>query len=134
MVAQSSMSAIEVAEVAYAMQQSSQALRGEIPAILHRALHADLREFSRYDVNVTAGVEIAGRKGEVRVFDVSEGGARVERVPEAAIGTPIVIHFKGLRPVEGTVVWIGGDGLGVRFEPSKLMIDEVRHLIVSAAA
>ncbi|HVY57389.1 MAG TPA: methyl-accepting chemotaxis protein [Xanthobacteraceae bacterium] len=134
MVAQSSMCAVEVAEVAYGMQQSSDTLRADIPAILHKALHADLREFSRYDVNVTAEMEIAGHRGEVRVLDVSEGGARIERVPDVAIGTPIILHFKGLRPVEGIVVWIGGDGLGVRFEPAKLMIDEVRHLIVSAAA
>jgi aerotaxis receptor len=133
-VARSTMHAVEVAEVAYAMQQSSQALNAEIPAILHKALHADLREFSRYDVNVTADLTIAGRKLEICVFDVSEGGARIERVPDIPIGTPVVLQFHGLRPVEGTIVWVGGDGLGVRFEPSKLMIDEVRHLITSVAA
>ncbi len=133
-VARSSMHAVEVAEVAYAMQQSSQALSAEIPAILHKALHADLREFSRYDINVTAGLEVGGRRLDICVFDVSEGGARIERVPDIPIGTPIVLQFQGLRPVEGTVVWVGRDGLGVRFEPSKLMIDEVRHLIAAVAA
>jgi hypothetical protein len=41
----------------------------------------------------------------------------------------VTLNFQGLHPVAGTLVRDAGDSYGVRFQPSNLKPDEVRHLI-----
>jgi methyl-accepting chemotaxis protein len=134
MVARSSACAIDVAEVAVNMQNTSQSLRSAIPDIARKATHADLRDYPRYDVDTRARVEADGRSSEARVFDISESGARIETIPGLAAGTRIALKLPGLPSVDGKVVRFGEDGLGVSFEPQKLKTEEVRRLIVAAAA
>jgi methyl-accepting chemotaxis protein len=134
MVASSSACAIDVAEVAMNVQHTSQSLRSAIPAIARTATRADLRDYPRYDIEVQAVLEVDGQTRKVRVFDISESGARVETVGAFAVGTQVRLMLSGLHAVSGKVVRVGDDGLGVCFEPQKLKTEEVRRLIVAAAA
>jgi methyl-accepting chemotaxis protein len=134
MVLHSAASAVEVANVATDMQRASEALRSEIPQIAHRATSADLREYPRYDVDIRAAVACDEYRGEVRILDISEAGARVERLAFLAIDTRLTLTIGGLHPVAGRIVRDAGDSFGVCFEPQKLKTEEVRRLIAAAAA
>jgi hypothetical protein len=134
MVVGSTVNASEVADVAMEMQRTSTVLRREIPDIVRKALRADLREYPRYDIDAQAGVDADGRHFDVRVFDISEGGARIANVGELTVGTRLVLTLHGLNPVAGKVVRVAPDSLGVCFEPQKLKMEEVRRLIAAAAA
>jgi hypothetical protein len=116
------------------VQHTSQSLRSAIPAIARTATRADLRDYPRYDIEVQAVLEVDGQTRKVRVFDISESGARVETVGAFAVGTQVRLMLSGLHAVSGKVVRVGDDGLGVCFEPQKLKTEEVRRLIVAAAA
>jgi methyl-accepting chemotaxis protein len=133
MVARSSASAAEVADVAIEMRRISELVRGDIPALVRKSVRADLREFPRYDIALSATIEAAGHQEIARVFDISEGGARIERLAWVNLGDTITLNFQGLHPVAGTLVRDAGDSYGVRFQPSNLKPDEVRHLIALMA-
>jgi hypothetical protein len=133
MVARSSTNASEVADVAIDMRRISELVRGDIPALVRKSVRADLREYPRYDIVVSATVEAAGHQEIARVFDISEGGARVERLAWLTLGDTVTFNFQGLQPVAGTLVRDAGDSYGVRFQPSNLKPDEVRHLIALVA-
>lgn len=134
MVVHSNASAIDVADVAMDMQRTSESLRTELPEIARRATRADLREYPRYDVDIRALLEVDGRTVEVRIHDISEAGARIERMAGLAVGTRLTLTIRGLHPVSGRLVRDAGDGFGVCFEPQKLKTEEVRRLIAAAAA
>jgi methyl-accepting chemotaxis protein len=134
MVFRSTASASDVASVATEMQSTSEMLRKEIPHIVRKALRADLREYPRYDIETHADLEANGCRANVRVFDVSESGARIAKVDGLAVGTRLVLTFPGLHPVQGMIVRITEDGFGLGFEPQKLKTEEVRRLITAAAA
>jgi methyl-accepting chemotaxis protein len=134
MVVRSTASACDVADVAMDMQRTSEVLGTEIPDIVRKALRADLREYPRYDINGRASLEVNGRYTSVRVFDVSEGGARIGKADGLAIGSRVLLAFPGLQPVHGTIVRANEDGFGICFEPQKLKTEEVRRLITAPAA
>jgi hypothetical protein len=134
MVGRSSASAIEVAEVALTMQRTSQSLRMTIPEIARQATRADLRDYPRYDIDTRARLEADGHTREVRVFDVSESGARIEKVPGLTAGAALMLSLPELPPVSGKIVRVEEASLGVCFEPQKLKTEEVRRLIAAAAA
>ncbi len=134
MVVRSTASASDVADVAMNMQRTSELLRSTIPEIVRKAVHADLREYPRYDLDAQARIEANGRLLEARVRDISEGGAQIEPLPGLAIGTKVVLTFTGLHPVAGKIVRIADGGVGVCFEPQKLKMEEVRRLVAVAAA
>jgi methyl-accepting chemotaxis protein len=133
MVERSSADAGEVAGVATDMRRISEIVREEIPALVSKPVRADLREYPRYDIDAIATVEANGRRFPARVLDISEGGARLERLAALALGDTVSLTFQGLQAVSGTVVRDAGDSLGVRFQPSNLKPEEVRHLISIAA-
>ena len=134
MVVRSTAHASEVANVAMGMQLTSEQLSNEIPEIVRKALRADLRDYPRYDIEARAQLEAEGRSVGVRVFDISEGGARIAAVPGLAVGTKLVLTLAGLHPVAGKIVRLAEDGFGVCFEPQKLKMEEVRRLITDVAA
>src|SRR6266700_3892928 len=134
MVVRSTASAIGVAGVAMDMQRTSQSLRIAIPDIARKATRAELREYPRYDIDARARVEFDGRSLDARVFDISESGALIENLPGLAVGTKLVLTLPALHPVAGKVVRAGEQSSGVCFEPQKLKTEEVRRLIVAAAA
>ena len=134
MVISSTASAMGVADVATDMQRTSELLRITIPDIARKATRADLREYPRYDITVSANVEVAGRNVVARVYDISETGARIESLPGLAVGARLQLTFHGMHPVTGKVVRQADDSLGICFEPQKLKTEEVRRLITAAAA
>ena len=134
MVVRSTASASDVADVAMDMQRTSETLRSDIPDIVRKALRADLREYPRYDIDAKARVGADSRSIDIRVFDISESGARIAKVEGLAVGTKLVLTFRGLDPVAGTIIREAEDSFGLCFEPQKLQTDEVRRLIAAAAA
>ena len=128
MVTRSSSNAAEVARVAAEMQVASEIVRAEIPEIVRAALRADLRDHPRFDVDLTASIELHGSKTSVRVLDISRGGARLATVPHVAMDADAVVTFGGMRPLKGKVAWIAGDTFGVRFEPVMLEAGELLKL------
>jgi methyl-accepting chemotaxis protein len=134
MVVSTTTSALSVADVATDMQRTAESLRVTIPDVTRRATRADLREYPRYDFAGSVRVQVGGRDIEVRVYDISESGARTARLSGLEIGARVVLTFPGLHPVTGKVVREAADSLGVSFEPQKLKTEEVRRLITAVAA
>ena len=66
MVERSRATAKDVSLVATGMQATSLALCGEIPDIVRKAVKADLREYPRYEVGLTARLEHAGEASRRR--------------------------------------------------------------------
>ncbi len=126
--------ASEFSEVALAMQMSSRELCTTVPEIVRKAIKADLREFPRYEIDLTAVLEQNGRHAEARVYDVSEGGACIECIPGLAAGDKVTLSFKGMHSVAGEIVRDGSDRLGVCFTPAHLRLDELRELVTMSAA
>ena len=131
MVQRSRTTAQDVSVVAEAMQSTSQILRSEIPDIVRRAVNADLREFPRYEVKLTARLERAGEVVEVAVSDISEGGARIDIVEDVAIGDHVALTFSGMKAIAAEVVRSGDDGFGICFKPARLRLEELRDLVTS---
>jgi methyl-accepting chemotaxis protein len=129
MVVTSTASASDVADVALDMQRTSEALRGEIPDIVRQALRADMRDYPRYDIDATGVVGTEGNGIDLRVFDISEGGARIAKVDGLAVGMDLRLTFRGLEPIAGKIVREAQDSFGLSFEPQKLKTEEVRRLI-----
>jgi methyl-accepting chemotaxis protein len=134
LVVQSAASAAEVADVASDMQRTSESLRVGIPSIVRNATRADMRECMRYEVDISARVEVNGRSSLLRIQDISESGVRIEKRPELAVGVQIKVTFEGLHPVGGRVVRAHEKTVGVCFEPQRLKIEEVRRLVTAVAA
>jgi methyl-accepting chemotaxis protein len=133
-VSRSKASASEVSAVASMMQETSQSLCREIPEIVSKAVKTDLREFPRYDVDLVALLDYGGARADVRVFDVSEAGARIERVADLAVGDQVALSFKGMNSIAGKIIRDAGDNFGICFAPARLRLEELRSLVTVAAA
>ena len=127
-------SANEVRAVADVMQEASHALCRSIPDIVRQAVRADLREFPRYETDLTAVIERNGGRADVRVYDVSESGARIGRITNAVLGEHVTLTFPGHDPLSGEIVRDSGDGFGVSFSPARLRPAELRDLVTASAA
>jgi methyl-accepting chemotaxis protein len=130
MVHHSRATAQDVSAVATAMQSTSRILRHEIPEIVRKAVKADLREFPRYDVHLSARLEFDGRTVEVAVHDVSQGGARIDAVERLGVGDQIALMFPGMNAISGKIVR-GGSHFGVCFTPARLRPEELRDLVTA---
>lgn len=133
MVHRSRVTAKDVSTVAETMQTTSQILCHEIPDIVRKAVHADLREFPRYEVNLHARLEWGDHARAVNVLDISEGGARLDAVDSLAVGDRVALTFTGMKAIDAAVVRETGDGFGLCFAPARLRIDELRDLVTSGA-
>jgi methyl-accepting chemotaxis protein len=131
MVHRSRKSAQDVLAVAELMQATSQLLCREIPDMVHKAINADLREFPRYDVELTARLDLAEQAIEVTVLDVSEGGARIDISTKVAVGDQVALTFLGMKSIAAEVVREAGDGFGLCFTPAQLRLEELRDLVAS---
>ena len=129
MVHRSRTTAQDVAAVAAAMQSVSQTLCEEIPDIVRKAVKADLREFPRYEVSLTARLEVGDRAVDVAVHDISQGGARIGAVQKLAIGDQVALTFSGMNAIAGQIVRYGDNYLGVCFNPARLRPEELRDLV-----
>ena len=131
MVYRSRATAQDVSAVAETMQATSQLLRREIPDIVHKAVKAELREFPRYEVALTAQLERVGQIDVVDVLDVSEGGARIAMVDGLAVGDQVALTFAGMKAIPAEVVREAGDGFGLCFKLAPLRLEELRDLVAS---
>ena len=130
MVERSRTTAQDVSTVATDMQETAQSLCREIPELVRKAVKADLREFPRYEVDLSARLEQAGDVAEVRVLDISEGGARIAS-GHLAVGETVSLTFPGMQAIEGQVVRNGSDDCGVGFAPARLQAEELRDLVTT---
>jgi methyl-accepting chemotaxis protein len=131
MVESSRATAQDVSAVAAAMQSMPQTLCREIPDIVRKAVNADLREFPRYEVTLTARLEHDGQAADVAVHDISEGGANIDAAQNLAVGDQIALTFPGMKAIAGEVVRDAGDSFGVRFTPARLRLEELRDLVTA---
>ena len=131
MVERSRVTAKDVSLVATGMQATSVALCGEIPDIVRKAVKADLREYPRYEVGLTARLDHGGEAAMIVVHDVSEGGARIGEAMKLAIGDEVALTFPAMKAITGKIVRAGSDSYGVCFEPSRLRAEELRDLVTS---
>ena len=131
MVQRSRATAQDVSGVAGAMLSTSQILCREIPDIVRKAVNADLREFPRYDVKLTAQLERGDQIFEVAVHDISEGGARIGAVANLALGDQVALTFPGMKAVTAEVVRNTEDSFGLCFKPARLRLEELRDLVTA---
>ncbi len=131
MVHRSRATAQDVSAVAEAMQSTSQILCREIPDIVRKAVDADLREYPRYEVKMTARLESGEQAVDVTVLDISEGGARVFAPGSFAVGVQVALTFPGMKAIAAEVVRSGDEGLGICFKPARLRLEELRDLVTS---
>ncbi len=131
MVERSRATALDVSTLAGVMQSTTAILFREIPDIVQRAVNADLREFPRYEVTITARLERDGEVTEVAVQDVSEGGAHIGAVGNLCIGDHVALMFPGLKAITAGVVRSNGDSFGICFKPARLRLEELRDLVTS---
>lgn len=131
MVERTRATALDVSEVAAAMQMTSTVLCREIPEIVRKAVRADLREFPRYEVRLPARAECDDKLTDIMMFDVSEGGARIGRADQFSVGRSVALTFSGMKPITGKIVRDAGDSFGVCFAPSRLRLEELRDLVTA---
>jgi len=132
MMQRSRATARDVSAVAETMQSTSQLLCREIPEIVRKAVKADLREFPRYDVKLTARLERNGTVHDVAVHDLSEGGARIDGPGSLELGDHVALTFPGMKAIAAEVVRHSSDGFGICFRPAGLRLEELRDLVTLA--
>jgi methyl-accepting chemotaxis protein len=131
MVQRSRMTAQDVSTLAEVMQSTSQILFREIPDIVQRAVNADLREFPRYEVKLTARLEHDGKAVDVEVLDISEGGARIDAPRSLHVGDNVALTFPGMKEITADVVRSTRVDFGLCFTPARLRLEELRGLVTS---
>ena len=129
MVERSRTTAQDVSAVAAEMQATSQTLCREIPDIVRKAVKADLREYPRYEVKLATRLEHHGRFSDVTVYDIGEGGTRIDFIDKLAVGDHVALTFQDMKAISGTIVCNSGDSMGVSFAPSKPQPEELRDLV-----
>ena len=133
MVDDSCTTAQDVSAVATDMQSTSQSLCLEIPDLVRKAVTADLREFPRYEVNLTARLQHGDHVADVEVRDISEGGVRFAKAGNLAVGDEVSLTFPGVNAITGKVMRDAGHSYGVQFGPSRLRPEELRDLVTAPA-
>jgi methyl-accepting chemotaxis protein len=131
LVERSRTTAQEVSAVATEMQATSHILCREIPDLVRKAVKADLREYPRYEVKLSARLDHGGSFADVKVHDISEGGTCIDATNNLIVGDQVALTFPGLKAIAGTIVRNGGDNLGVCFTPSRLRPEELRDLVTA---
>jgi methyl-accepting chemotaxis protein len=131
MVQRSRATALDVSTLAGSMQSTTQMLCREIPDIVRRAVNADLREFPRYEVTLTARLERHRETVDVMVLDVSEGGALIAAAKNLGVGDQVALTFPGMKAVAAEVVRSDSGNFGLCFKPARLRLEELRDLVTS---
>jgi methyl-accepting chemotaxis protein len=131
MVQRSRATAQDVSTLAEVMQSTSQILFREIPDIVQRAVNADLREFPRYEVKLTARLEYGGKAVDVTVLDISEGGARIDAPRSLCVGDHVALTLPGMKAIAADVVRSTKVSFGLCFTPARLRLEELRDLVTA---
>jgi methyl-accepting chemotaxis protein len=131
MVQRSRATAQDVSTLAGSMQSTTQMLCREIPDIVQRAVNADLREFSRYEVKLSARLERNNETVDVTVLDVSEGGALIAAAKNLGVGDQVALTLPGMKAIAAEVVRSDSGNFGLHFTPARLRLEELRDLVTS---
>jgi methyl-accepting chemotaxis protein len=131
MVQRSRATAQDVSTLAGSMQSTTQMLCREIPDIVQRAVNADLREFPRYEVKLSARLERHNETVDVTVLDVSEGGALIAAAKNLGVGDQVALTLLGMKAITAEVVRSDGGNFGLHFTPARLRLEELRDLVTS---
>ena len=135
MITRSSDFARAVSDVAVSMQGASERLREDIPRIVREATsRADQREHQRFDADTMIAIEVHGQIHNLRLVDVSRGGAKFERYPGVARGDRLKIVLPDGKRVESVVAWTKTDGFGIEFDPTKLEMAQLSQFLPRNAA
>jgi methyl-accepting chemotaxis protein len=92
---------------------------------------ADRREFVRQEIDRHGRVDVRGTSHQVVVRDLSERGARIDRViPAATVDTPVVMAISGL-PVrlDGVIARLHKDCTSIKFNLSDAATTAVRAML-----
>lgn len=99
-------------------------------SLFHRQVIRDQRRVRRNEVYEP--VEILSRRDQTAaaILNLSENGAFVGQTNELRpeVGDLLSIRLRDGIYLQGTVVWIGGDGLGIKFTTTLASLDDILHL------
>lgn len=98
---------------------------------MRKAVNADLREFPRYEVKLTARLEHGDDVVEATVLDIIEGGVRIDVVETLTVGDQVALTFRGMKAITAEVMRNTDDGFGICFKPARLRLEELRELVTS---
>jgi hypothetical protein len=65
----------------------------------------------------------------VNVRDVSQGGVRIDAVPNLNVGDEVGLTFAGMNAISGQIVRMNDGYFGVCFTPARLRAEELRDLV-----
>ncbi len=74
----------------------------------------DRREFARSLVDIPVEFSVRGRFYDGLIKNISKGGVFIETSGTFSVGQEISLYF-GKENIIGTIVWIGSQGVGVKF-------------------
>ncbi|WP_237154096.1 methyl-accepting chemotaxis protein [Oryzibacter oryziterrae] len=121
--------AIQVNDVATTIEQSSHALRQEVPMIIRNAMdRADRRKSVRTEVALPCQISAQGQSVEARMCDVSQSGLKIKCRLPLDVGDGLRVDLPIGRTVDGTVAWVNGDFFGVAFA-EKLSAGECARIV-----
>jgi hypothetical protein len=78
---------------------------------------------------LTARLKFGGEAIDVTVYDVSQGGVRIDAVQKLGVGDEVALTFSGMNAITGQIVRHGDGYLGVCFSPAVLRAEELRDLV-----
>ena len=111
--------AVDVADVSGDLVQSSSQMREEIPRIIRDAMQrTENRKYVRFDTKLDVKMIVNGVDYEVKLTNISRGGAKLENMPFMENGTEVMIDFDGFIKAEAEVVWANAEDMvgGIKFE------------------
>ncbi|MEZ5839782.1 MAG: methyl-accepting chemotaxis protein [Hyphomicrobiales bacterium] len=119
-----------VDQATVALSSLARELSGEIEQFLAdvNSEVADRRASMRRQMNEVAVINVHGGREATQVLDASVEGARIARVPGVSVGDRIAIELVTGRALESTVMRVGNDDIGVRFE---LRLGSVEELLAA---
>jgi methyl-accepting chemotaxis protein len=121
MVAASSRGAEDVANLAVDLLETSDQLIGRLPEIVRESVaKIDKRVHERFETTGTVTVEIGGRRLELELVDLSEGGARVPTLTGVVSGDRLKVAFPGGEQLTAVVVWKSSAAMGLKFDPVQM--------------
>ena len=111
--------AVDVADVSGTLVESSSQMREEIPRIIRDAMaRTEKRKFVRHDTEQSIKITVNDVTYDVKMNNISQGGARLMQVPYFDPETEVMVHFDDTMRAEAMCVWndVEGKTCGIQFE------------------
>ncbi|MEI6160630.1 MAG: methyl-accepting chemotaxis protein, partial [Roseococcus sp.] len=108
-----------------------EAVRGTLVRTVRECSEAvERRQSPRFPMDIPARLEWQGRALEVRMLDLSEGGAGLEPVPDTVTGGQVTLAVRGLSaPLRGRVVEAGAQRTSIAFALSPAQQESLRQFL-----